>query len=164
MASETLIPALAAGESLAGEGPVGEGEVLDMARERPRTQRRLHRIGALTRRFGCHIAAAVDDIDVIAQPADAILGPAVATLQRNLLLLLAILAVLVAVAVYAATLPTLGFIVSLFLLIGISSFASHEFKVKTTVISAFVLLAFSWGVFIKGLELQFPFLPTFLTR
>jgi signal transduction histidine kinase/CheY-like chemotaxis protein/HPt (histidine-containing phosphotransfer) domain-containing protein len=38
---------------------------------------------------------------VIAQPADAILGPAVATLQRNLLLLIAILAVLVAVAVYA---------------------------------------------------------------
>jgi hypothetical protein len=75
-----------------------------------------------------------------------------------------IVMVLVAVAVYAATLPKLGFIVSLFLLIGISSFASHEFKVKTTVISAFVLLAFSWGVFIKGLELQFPFLPTFLTR
>jgi signal transduction histidine kinase len=38
---------------------------------------------------------------VVAQPADAILGPAVATLQRNLLLLIAILAVLVAVAVYA---------------------------------------------------------------
>lgn len=75
-----------------------------------------------------------------------------------------IVLVLLAVAVYAGTLPTLGFIVSLFLLIGIASFASHEFSLKTTVISAFVLLAFSWGVFVKGLELQFPFLPTFLAR
>ncbi|MBI1244603.1 MAG: response regulator [Alphaproteobacteria bacterium] len=38
---------------------------------------------------------------VVVQPADAILGPAVATLQRNLLMLLAVLAVLTAVAIYA---------------------------------------------------------------
>ena len=75
-----------------------------------------------------------------------------------------IVMVLVAVAVYAATLPTLGFIVALFVLILISSFASHEFNIKTTLISAVVLLVFSWAVFVKGLELQFPFLPTFLTR
>jgi hypothetical protein len=76
----------------------------------------------------------------------------------------AILLVLVAVAVYALTLPKLGFIVALFLLIGISSIASHEFSWKTTVISSVVLLIFSWLVFVKGLELQFPFLPTFLSR
>jgi hypothetical protein len=75
-----------------------------------------------------------------------------------------IVLILVAVAVYAATLPKLGFIVSLFLLIMISSFASHEFKLTTSLISAVVLLVFSWLVFVKGLELQFPFLPTFLTR
>lgn len=75
-----------------------------------------------------------------------------------------ILIILLAVAVYAATLPSLGFIVSLFLLIIISSMASHEFNVKTTLISSVVLLVFSWLVFVKGLELQFPFLPTFLTR
>jgi hypothetical protein len=75
-----------------------------------------------------------------------------------------IVMVLVAVAVYAATLPTLGFIVALFVLILISSFASHEFNIKTTLISSVVLLVFSWAVFVKGLELQFPFLPTFLTR
>lgn len=72
--------------------------------------------------------------------------------------------ILLAVGVYAATLPTLGFIVSLFLLIFISSMASHEFTLKTTAISSVVLLIFSWLVFVKGLELQFPFLPTFLTR
>lgn len=74
------------------------------------------------------------------------------------------LLVLVAVAVYALTLPKLGFIVSLFLLIWISSIASHEFKPKTTLISSVVLLVFSYLVFVKGLELQFPFLPTFLTK
>ncbi|HMS80423.1 MAG TPA: tripartite tricarboxylate transporter TctB family protein [Burkholderiaceae bacterium] len=72
--------------------------------------------------------------------------------------------VLLAVAVYAATLPSLGFIVSLVLLIVISSIASHEFNLKTTLISSVVLLVFSWLVFVKGLELQFPFLPVFLTR
>ena len=72
--------------------------------------------------------------------------------------------ILIAVAVYAATLPKLGFIVSLFLLILIASYASHEFKLKTTLLSSVVLLGFSYLVFVKGLELQFPFLPTFLTR
>jgi hypothetical protein len=75
-----------------------------------------------------------------------------------------IVLVLAAVAVYAATLPKLGFIVSLFLLIMISSLASHEFKLRTALISSVVLLVFSWAVFVKGLELQFPFLPFFLTR
>jgi hypothetical protein len=75
-----------------------------------------------------------------------------------------ILLVLVAVAVYALTLPTLGFIVSLFLLILISSFASHEFSIKATLVSSVVLLVFSYVVFVKGLELQFPFMPVFLTR
>jgi hypothetical protein len=72
--------------------------------------------------------------------------------------------VLLAVGVYAATLPKLGFIVSLFLLILISSLASHEFRLRTTLLTAVVLLGFSWLVFVKGLELQFPFLPVFLTR
>lgn len=75
-----------------------------------------------------------------------------------------ILTILLAVAAYALTLPKLGFIVSLFLLVVISSMASHEFTWKTTLISAVVLLIGSWLVFVKGLELQFPFLPVFLTR
>jgi hypothetical protein len=72
--------------------------------------------------------------------------------------------ILGAVVLYAATLPTLGFIVSLVLLVVVSSFASHEFSMKATVISSVVLLFGSWLVFVKGLELQFPFLPVFLTR
>lgn len=75
-----------------------------------------------------------------------------------------IFTILAAVAAYALTLPTLGFIVSLFLLVIISSLASHEFSWKATLISAVVLLIGSWLVFVKGLELQFPFLPVFFTR
>jgi hypothetical protein len=75
-----------------------------------------------------------------------------------------VLTILVAVAAYALTLPKLGFIVSLFLLVIIASWASHEFTWKATLISAVVLLIGSWLVFVKGLELQFPFLPVFLTR
>jgi len=72
--------------------------------------------------------------------------------------------ILVAVAAYAATLPQLGFIVSLSLLVFIASMADYEFKVSTTLYSIVALLVFSWLVFVKGLELQFPFLPLFLTR
>ena len=72
--------------------------------------------------------------------------------------------VLLAVIVFALTLPKLGFIVALVLLILISALASHEFRLKEALISSVVLLAFSWLVFVKGLELQFPFLPTFLNR
>jgi len=72
--------------------------------------------------------------------------------------------VLLAVIVFALTLPKLGFIVALVLLILISALASHEFRLKESLISSVVLLVFSWLVFVKGLELQFPFLPTFLNR
>jgi hypothetical protein len=72
--------------------------------------------------------------------------------------------ILIAVALYAATLPTLGFIVALVLLVSVASLASHEFSPKATAIACVVLLIGSWLVFVKGLELQFPFLPVFLTR
>ena len=72
--------------------------------------------------------------------------------------------VLLAVAVYAFTLPKLGFLVAVVLLIFIASFAHHEFKLKHTALLAVGLVIFSWLVFVKGLELQFPFLPPALTR
>jgi hypothetical protein len=75
-----------------------------------------------------------------------------------------LLLILAAVMVYALTLPSLGFIVALVLLVLISSLASHDFSIKATAISSVVLLIGSWAVFVKGLELQFPFLPVFLTR
>lgn len=75
-----------------------------------------------------------------------------------------ILLLLVAVAVFALVLPRLGMVVSLVCLIGISALASHEFKIRDTLIAMVVLIAIAWFVFVWGLELQFPVLPLFLTR
>lgn len=72
--------------------------------------------------------------------------------------------VLLGVAVYAFTLPKLGFLIAAVLLIVIAAFAHHEFKFRQTVLLAIGLVIFSWLVFVKGLELQFPFLPPALTR
>lgn len=72
--------------------------------------------------------------------------------------------VLVAVGVFAAALPYLGMVVAVTLLIAISALASHEFSWKETAISVVVLLVMSDLVFVRGLELQFPVWPIFLTR
>jgi len=72
--------------------------------------------------------------------------------------------ILLAVIAFAATLPSLGIIVAIIVLIWIAAPASHDFKVRDTLISTVVLLLLSYLVFVKGLELQFPFLPKFLDR
>ncbi len=72
--------------------------------------------------------------------------------------------VLVAVGVFAAALPYLGMVVAVTLLIAISAMASHEFSWKETAISIVVLLVMSDLVFVRGLELQFPVWPKFLTQ
>ena len=53
---------------------------------------------------------------------------------------------------------------ALIVLILVTSMASHEFRLRDTVISAVVLLIMSYLVFVKGLELQFPLLPKFMTK
>jgi len=72
--------------------------------------------------------------------------------------------VLLSVAVFSATLPYLGMVVAVTLLIAISAIASHEFSWKETAISIVVLLVMSDLVFVRGLELQFPVFPPFLSR
>lgn len=74
------------------------------------------------------------------------------------------LLVIGAVIVFSVTLPYLGMVIAIALLIGISSLATHEFSWGATAISIVVLLVMSYLVFVKGLELQFPVWPTFLTR
>ena len=71
--------------------------------------------------------------------------------------------VLGAVLLYALTLLRLGFVVSLVLLMVISATASSEFNWKETILSTLVLGVFSYLAFVKGLELQFPVWPPFLT-
>jgi len=74
-----------------------------------------------------------------------------------------LLLILLAVIAFAATLPSMGIIVSIVILIWLSSPASHEFKLKDTLIATVVLLVLSYLVFVRGLELQFPFLPKFIS-
>ena len=72
--------------------------------------------------------------------------------------------ILVAVALVAVMLPRLGMVVSVIALVLVSSVASHEFRLRDTLLSIVVLLAIAYGVFVWGLELQFPVLPPFLTN
>ena len=74
-----------------------------------------------------------------------------------------LLIVLGAVLIYGLTLLKLGFVISLVLLMVLSSMASDEFNWKETIISTVVLGIFSYLAFVKGLELQFPVWPPFLT-
>jgi Tripartite tricarboxylate transporter TctB family len=68
--------------------------------------------------------------------------------------------ILGSVALFGAILPRLGLLISLPLLVLISSWASDEFSWKATVINAVVLTAMSWVIFVKGLSLTIPVLPT----
>ncbi len=56
----------------------------------------------------------------------------------------------------------LGVYISVFLLVFISSMASHEFSWKVAAIVGIFLVLFVWLAFIKGLGLIFPLWPSFL--
>jgi hypothetical protein len=75
-----------------------------------------------------------------------------------------LLVILGAVVLYAILLPRAGFVVSLVVLIIASAMGSKEFTWKAALLSCVVLGVFSYLVFVKGLALQFPVWPPFLTR
>lgn len=75
-----------------------------------------------------------------------------------------LIVILGAVLLYAFLLPRLGFVISMAALVIISAMASREFTWKAALLSTVVLGLFSYLVFVKGLELQFPVWPLFLTR
>lgn len=75
-----------------------------------------------------------------------------------------LLIILGSVVLYAILLPRLGFVISLTALIILSSMASAEFTWKAALTSVVVLGFSSYLVFVKGLALQFPVWPPFLTR
>jgi hypothetical protein len=70
--------------------------------------------------------------------------------------------VLGAVVIYAVILRWAGVLVSMFALIVISSFASHEFRWKEAFILSIVMAVITYVVFILGLKLTIPVLPAFL--
>ncbi len=67
-----------------------------------------------------------------------------------------------AVVLFGLLLQPLGLYLSLFILVVLSSLASHEFSWKVAVINAAFLVVFCWLAFIKGLGLIFPLWPSFL--
>ena len=75
-----------------------------------------------------------------------------------------LLVILGAVVLYAVLLPRLGFVIALIVLVIMSAMGSKEFTWRAALISCVVLGLFSYLVFVKGLELQFPVWPPFLTR
>jgi Tripartite tricarboxylate transporter TctB family len=71
-----------------------------------------------------------------------------------------LLVILGSVALFGVLLPRLGMLISLPLLVLMSSLASDEFSWKAALINAVVLTAMSWVIFVKGLALTIPVLPT----
>ena len=70
--------------------------------------------------------------------------------------------ILGAVVLFGLLLQPLGLVLALAVLVIVSSLGSHEFGWKGTLLNAAVLIAFSVGAFIKGINLQIPLWPTFL--
>jgi hypothetical protein len=70
-----------------------------------------------------------------------------------------LLLILGPVVLFGLFLGTLGLVVCLFLLIAVSSYASHEFSWKAMFGNAVVLIALCLFVFVYALKLQFPIWP-----
>jgi len=66
------------------------------------------------------------------------------------------------VALCGVVLNYLGVYISIFMLVVISSMASHVFSWKVSIINGLFMVVFVWLAFIKGLGLIFPLWPSFL--
>lgn len=72
--------------------------------------------------------------------------------------------VLGAVALFALLLRPAGLAAALLVLIGVSAYASHEFRVREVIPLALVLVALVLAVFIWGLGMVVPVWPAFMER
>jgi hypothetical protein len=70
--------------------------------------------------------------------------------------------ILGSVVLFGLLLQPLGLVISLAVLVIVSSLGSHEFGWKGALLNAALLIAFSVGVFIKGINLQIGLWPAFL--
>lgn len=66
------------------------------------------------------------------------------------------------VVLYGVLLEVLGIYLSVFMLVVLSSLASHQFSPRVAVTSGVLLALFSYLTFVKGLGLTFPLWPSFL--
>lgn len=74
----------------------------------------------------------------------------------------ALILVLGAVIAFGLLLRPAGLIVALFVLIGVSAFGSHEFKLRDILLLSIGLSLLVYGVFIYGLSMTIPVLPAFM--
>jgi len=70
--------------------------------------------------------------------------------------------IVLAVVLFAVLLRPAGLIVSLFVLVIVSSLASHEHSWKVSILNGIFLTILCWAAFVKGLGLVFPIWPAFL--
>ncbi|MEO6410808.1 MAG: tripartite tricarboxylate transporter TctB family protein [Burkholderiaceae bacterium] len=73
-----------------------------------------------------------------------------------------LIVIVAAIVVFAILLPRLGMFITIPVLIIMVSFAGDEFGWIGVIVSSVVLTAFSWLIFIKGLGLTIPLLPSFM--
>ncbi len=69
--------------------------------------------------------------------------------------------IILALLLFGFLLKVIGVVLAVALLVIVSAFAGHEFKLRETIILAVVLIIFSTLVFVMGLGLLFPFWPKF---
>ena len=72
-----------------------------------------------------------------------------------------LLIIVAAIALFGMMLEPLGLLLTIPVLIVVTSLAGDEFHWKGVLISALVLTAASWGIFILGLKLTIPVWPWF---
>jgi len=73
--------------------------------------------------------------------------------------------IIIGSVIFAGTvLNILGVYITVFLLVFLSSLASHEFSWKVATATGICLVLFVWLAFIKGLGLIFPLWPSFLSN
>jgi hypothetical protein len=70
--------------------------------------------------------------------------------------------IVVAIAMFGATINSLGLVIAVPILILISSLAGDEFKWFGVVVNSIVLTLFSWLIFVVGLKLTIPLWPKFI--
>lgn len=76
----------------------------------------------------------------------------------------ALVLVLGAVVAFGLLLRPAGLLVALFVLIAVSSFGSHEFKVRDMLLLSIGMSLLVLGVFIYGLSMTIPVLPSFMRQ
>ncbi len=71
--------------------------------------------------------------------------------------------ILGSVVLFGLLLKPLGIVLSVFVLVLVSSMASHEFSWKGALLNGVVLVLISLGAFVYGINLQMPVWPAFIT-